>query len=97
MSAKDLGHGAGFVGELSAERAEILTPEAVAFVAGLVRRFRGAVAERLAARAARKASGASLRFLPETRAVREGGWRCAPLPASISTAASRSPARSTAR
>ena len=83
MSAKDLGHGAGFVGELSAERAEILTPEAVAFVAGLVRRFRGAVAERLAAREARKASGASLRFLPETRAVREGGWRCAPLPASI--------------
>jgi malate synthase len=82
MSATDLGHGVTFVGELSKERAEILTLEAVAFVAGLVRRFRGAVGERLAAREARKVGGTP-RFLPETWSIREGAWRCAPLPASI--------------
>jgi len=64
----------------------LFSTEAVAFVAELVRRFRPSVHERLAARVerhARLAAGEQLHFLPETRAVREGSWRCAPLPTSI--------------
>jgi malate synthase len=83
MTSTNLGPGVTFLGELSEERAEILHADAVAFVAGLVRRFRGAVRERLAAREARKAPRQAPGFLPETRAVREGSWRCAPLPPSI--------------
>jgi malate synthase len=61
----------------------ILSPEALAFVADLVRTFRGEVHARLAARRARRqalASGARLDFLPETRKVREDDWKIAPLP-----------------
>ena len=67
-------------------REELFTTEAVAFVAELVRRFRPEVHARLTARKERHvrlAAGEQLRFLPETRSVREGAWRCAPLPASI--------------
>jgi malate synthase len=63
--------------------AEILTPEALAFVAGLHRRFDGRRRELLQARAERQAridAGSTLDFLPETRAVREGDWRVAPVP-----------------
>ena len=80
MTAQDLGAGVRFLGDLTAGRAEILTTDAVAFVAELVRRFRPAVAERLAARRDRRERGAPLGFLPETISVREGDWRCAPLP-----------------
>ena len=73
--------GAALVG-----RESLFAPDAVAFVAALVRTFRPRIAERLEARAerhARLAAGETLRFLPETRSIREGAWRCAPLPASI--------------
>ncbi|WP_406209459.1 malate synthase A [Kitasatospora sp. NBC_01560] len=60
---------------------EILTPEALAFLARLHRAFAGRRAELLAERARRAAAlaaGAGLDFLPHTRAVREdAGWRVA--------------------
>jgi len=61
----------------------ILAPEALDFVADLTRRFRPPLADLLNARAERQAlldSGASLDFMAETAAIREGAWTVAPLP-----------------
>jgi malate synthase len=58
--------------------AEILTPEALAFLAELHRRFNSRRTGLLAARARRRASlrdGGRLDFLDETRDIREGDWR----------------------
>ncbi|MFK7985066.1 MAG: malate synthase A [Sandaracinaceae bacterium] len=63
--------------------ATILTDEACAFVADLVRTFRATVEERLAAREARHAAwvgGEAPDFLAETVSVREGDWKVAALP-----------------
>ncbi|MFG2078447.1 malate synthase A [Nonomuraea maritima] len=60
---------------------EILTPEALDFVATLQREFGPRRLELLKAREARQAelsAGALLDFLPATKAVREGDWRVAP-------------------
>ncbi|WP_434740518.1 malate synthase A [Micromonospora sp. SH-82] len=60
---------------------QILTPEAVAFVAELHRRFGARRDELMALRVARQAeidAGNGLDFLPETAHVREGDWRVAP-------------------
>ncbi|PNY81887.1 malate synthase A [Deinococcus koreensis] len=65
---------------------EILTPEALAFVAELHRRFDPRRRELLAAREARQArldAGEKPDFLPETRAIREGDWMINPLPADL--------------
>ncbi len=65
---------------------EILTPEAVGFVAGLHRRFAGRRDELLAARARRReraAAAGRLDFLPETVSIREGDWTVAPAPADL--------------
>ncbi|WP_157247956.1 malate synthase A [Nonomuraea typhae] len=59
---------------------EILTPEALDFVAALHRRFDARRLELLQARQVRQAelsAGGTLDFLPETKAVREGDWRVA--------------------
>jgi malate synthase len=58
----------------------ILTGEAVAFVADLTRRFRPILESLLTARRERLRSGAPLDFLPETRSIREGDWKGAPIP-----------------
>lgn len=62
---------------------EILTPEALAFIAELEGRF-GAERERLlGVRQKRQAlidAGEKPDFLPETKAVREADWKIAPLP-----------------
>ncbi len=62
---------------------KILTPEAVAFIVELERKF-GAERRRLLARRAelqaKLDAGWKPDFLPETRAVREGDWTVAPLP-----------------
>ncbi len=82
----ELASGVTVRGELDDVRREILSPAAVRFVADLVRTFRSAIAERLAARDARHArfaKGELPAFLPETRAVREGDWTCAPLPPAL--------------
>ena len=63
--------------------ARVLTPEALAFVADLERRFRPRRRELLAARRERQARldrGERPDFLADTRAVREGDWRVAPTP-----------------
>jgi len=62
---------------------EILTDEALAFVAGLQREFGGRRAELLDARAERQArldDGERPAFLEATRSVREADWRVAPAP-----------------
>ncbi|MFD4601570.1 malate synthase A [Streptomyces sp. NPDC058464] len=66
---------------------EVLTDEALAFVAELHRRFSPRRAELLARRAERRAEIArtsTLDFLPETAAVRaDDSWRVAPSPAAL--------------
>ena len=65
---------------------EILTSEAVAFVAALNRRFAARRDELLAARARRREQAAregALEFLPETASVRSAEWTVAPAPADL--------------
>ncbi len=65
---------------------EVLTPEALAFVADLEGRFGQRRLELLAAREARQQrlnAGASLDFLPGTAAIRAGDWRVRPAPADL--------------
>jgi len=75
--------GIEFTTEIPEEFEEILTPEAVAFVAKLSREYRGRVVELLGKRAERQeriSAGEMPDFLPETRDVREGDWKIAPIP-----------------
>jgi malate synthase len=86
MNSPAYGPGIEISGRITPEYAQILTPEAVAFAAKLQRAFGGRRTELLARRAARQAeldAGKRPDFLPETRAVREGDWTCAPIPADI--------------
>jgi malate synthase len=70
-------------GPVEGRASEVLTPEALAFLAGLQRRF-GAERERLLARRvdrqAELDAGALPDFLKETRELRESGWQVAPAP-----------------
>jgi malate synthase len=62
---------------------EILTTQAVEFVARLHRAFdprRRELLERRRERQARLDAGGTLEFLPETASVREGDWQVAPVP-----------------
>jgi malate synthase len=67
--------------------AEILSSEALAFVADLARNFRPRLRELLQARAARAArllaGEERFDFLESTKSVREGDWRVAKVPADI--------------
>jgi len=66
--------------------AEVLTPDALAFLAELHRAFDARRLELLARRAARQTrfdAGESPDFLAETAAVRAGDWRVAPIPADL--------------
>ncbi|MEK7251656.1 MAG: malate synthase A [Actinomycetota bacterium] len=72
-------------GDQSGRRAEILTPEAVAFMADLERRFgprRLHLLERRAERRRRHESEAP-RFLAETRGIRESSWTVRPPPTDL--------------
>jgi malate synthase len=65
---------------------EVLTPEALAFLAELHRRFaprRAELLERRKQRRAEIARTATLDFLPDTAAVREGDWRVAEAPPAL--------------
>ncbi len=73
-------------GEITPAFAEILTPEALDFVAKLQRAFGTRRIECLARRQQRQMSldrGEALDFLPETKQIREGDWKCGPIPADI--------------
>ncbi len=65
---------------------EILSPPALAFLADLHRRFDARRKELVARRAERQKrfdAGELPDFLIETRAIREGGWKVAPIPADL--------------
>ncbi|HZB35943.1 MAG TPA: malate synthase A [Gaiellaceae bacterium] len=73
-------------GPIEGRAAEILTPEALAFVASLQREFRAERRRLLDARVARQAeldAGTLPDFLPETQGVRESEWQVAPAPADL--------------
>ncbi|HET6762423.1 MAG TPA: malate synthase A [Longimicrobiaceae bacterium] len=73
-------------GEATPDAERVLTPEALAFVVGLHRRFNARREELLQARAERQHAidqGAVPDFLPETAEVRSGEWRVAPCPADL--------------
>ena len=66
--------------------AEILTPEALAFVGALCAEFQPRIDALLARRVEQQAcydAGERPRFLPETAAVRRGDWRVAEAPADL--------------
>jgi malate synthase len=66
--------------------AEVLTPDALAFAVELQRKFGATREALLRARQQRQAAfdgGALPTFLAETRHVREGDWRVAPVPADL--------------
>lgn len=71
---------------VTSEFAEILTPAAMEFVAKLQRKFNNTRLELLAARQKRQTEidgGKLPDFLPETKAIREGEWTAAPIPADL--------------
>jgi malate synthase len=71
---------------VSAEYATILTPAALELVAKLHRAFEPRRKELLAARITRQAridAGEMPDFLPETKHIREGDWKIAPLPKAL--------------
>ncbi|GAC1405109.1 MAG: malate synthase A [Ktedonobacteraceae bacterium] len=73
-------------GEITPEFAEIVTPEAMNFVAKLARTFEGRREELLAKREQRQAeldAGKKPDFLAETAHIREGTWTVAPIPADL--------------
>src|SRR5438270_9881528 len=70
-------------GPMEAGFEEVLTPDALEFVAELERRFGARRRELLDARAQRRErlrAGELLDFLPDTREIREGEWQVAPVP-----------------
>ncbi|NGM48018.1 malate synthase A [Caulobacter sp. 602-2] len=82
----DIAANVQILGPIGGRAVEILTPEAVAFVADLHRRFDGRRRELLAARQARQArfdAGALPDFLAETSHVRAADWRVAAIPADL--------------
>src|SRR5205823_10414347 len=71
------------LGRVNAEFAEILTGEALDFIANLHRHFEPRRQDLLARRAARQKEfdrGALPDFLPDTREITEREWRVAPQP-----------------
>ena len=72
--------------EITPEFAEILTPEAMNFVAKLARAFEVRREELLAKREQRQAeldAGKKPDFLAETASIRQGNWTVAPIPADL--------------
>jgi malate synthase len=75
--------GMEITGKISPEFAQILTPQALEFVAMLARKFEPARQALLAKRAARQKefdAGRMPDFLPETKHIRDSEWTVAPLP-----------------
>jgi malate synthase len=78
--------GVQLLGPVTPAFAEILTPDALAFVAKLQRAFGGRREECLQRRQDRQTAldrGETLDFLPATKSIRESDWTCAPVPADI--------------
>ncbi len=78
-----LPQGVEILGKVTPQYAEILTPQALAFLAGLARKFEARRRELMALRAKRQTefdAGKLPDFLPQTRNIREGDWSVAPVP-----------------
>ncbi len=83
MSQHSLPAGIDILGHVKTGYAEILTPQALAFVGKLARKFEKRRRELLAARRERQSefdAGALPNFLTETRDIRDGEWTVAPVP-----------------
>jgi len=81
-----LPEGVSISGRITPEFAQILTPEALAFVATLHRQFEARRQTLLARRAERQKqfdAGALPDFLPGTKQVRQDDWRISPQPADL--------------
>ena len=86
MTAHSAATGIHVHAETGARQAEILSPEALAFLAGLHRRFDARRRELLARRMERQKlfdAGQLPHFLTETKAIRDGDWTVAPIPADL--------------
>jgi malate synthase len=86
MAGVATGEGIEVRGDVDARFAEILSAEALAFVARLQREFgatRTALLQRRAERQKALDAGERPDFLPETAAVRSGDWQVAPVPADL--------------
>jgi len=82
MSTSPYGPGVEITARITPEFAQILTPDAVAFTVKLQRTFGAKRDELMQLRDKRQAAfdaGKLPDFLPETAAVREGDWTCAPV------------------
>lgn len=76
-------HGVQILGQMKPEYSSVLTPEAVAFIGHIQRKFGSRVLDLLQKRKERQAkfdAGEKPDFLTETKNVREGSWKVAPLP-----------------
>lgn len=83
VTTQEVLSGVEVLGPVDPEFAEILSDEALGFIAKLQREFNGRRNELLARRARVQAdldAGWSPGFLPETMAVRESDWSVAPIP-----------------
>jgi malate synthase len=86
MTAQPAAAGVHVHASPSPRQAEILTEEALAFLADLHRRFNARRVELLARRMERQKlfdAGQLPHFLTETKAVRDGDWKVAPIPADL--------------
>ncbi len=86
MSTNSAPQGVEILGAANAATAEILTQDALAFVAALHRAHNPRRKELLAKRVARAealTNGVLPDFLPETADIREGDWTVAPVPADL--------------
>lgn len=75
--------GVEFLAPVNGNHAEILTPEAVAFIADLQRTFnarRKALLDARHERQKRLDAGEKPDFLAETKQIRESAWTVAPIP-----------------
>ena len=92
--------GVQMTGAISPAVEEVLTSDALNFLAGLQRTFNGRRKELLARRVVRQEAinhGEVPGFLPETASVRLGEWQVAPLRKTSTTAVSKSQAQQNAR
>jgi malate synthase len=86
MNAPRYGPGIEITAQVTPEFAQILTPDAVAFVARLQRAFGARRTDLLARRVARQVqfdAGELPGFLAETKEIRDDDWTCDPVPAGI--------------
>lgn len=78
--------GVEVIGPIPAPYAEILSPQAIAFVAKLARKFEARRQELMAQRVVRQTefdAGKLPGFLPSTKSVRDGDWTIASVPADL--------------